>query len=179
MFSRLSGCQRCCRTFQTNLSSFSRLPFVWWYGSEKVKALVVTKETLSYSSSINKVHCAIRFFFNIFLRTRASLLYLRDNQQQEEETEDYEEETFCGGLVVEQWTEPPTLKCRHLFVFKFSSSSGKSEFVFPGYFFSGNNSGDNLPSASVQRCLLSALCKSTTAENLRKSSWKRPSRVEI
>ena len=109
-------------------------------------------------------------FLNIFLRTRASLLYLRDNQQQEEEPEDYEEETFCGGLVVEQWTEPPTLKCRHLFVFKFSSSSGKSEFSFPGYFFSGNNSGDNLPSASVPRCLLSALCKSTTAENLRKSS---------
>ena len=80
--------------------------------------------------------------------------------------------------MVEQWTEPPTLKCRHLFVFKFSSSSGKSEFSFPGYFFSGNNSGDNLPSASVPRCLLPALCKSTTAENLQnqvekaKAEWK-------
>ena len=108
-----------------------------------------------------------------------SCSFALSQRQQEEETEDYEEETFCGGLVVEQWTEPPTLKCRHLFVFKFSSSGGKSEFSFPGYFFSANNSGDNLPSASVPRCLLPALCKSTTAENLRKSSWQSPSRVEI
>ena len=177
MFSRLSGCQRCCRTFQTNLSSFSRLPFVWWYGSEKVKALVVTKEILSYSSSINKAHCAIRFFFKHI--SVHSCFFALSQRQQEKEPEDYEEETFCGGLVLNQWTEPPTLKCRHLFVFKFSSSSGKSQFSFPGYFFSGNNSGDNLPSASVPRCLLSALCKSTTAENLRKSSRKRPSTVEI
>ena len=63
-----------------------------------------------------------------------SCFFALSQRQQEEETEDYEEETFCGGLVVEQWTEPPTLKCRHLFVFKFSSSSGKSEFSFPGTF---------------------------------------------
>ena len=131
MFSRLSGCQRCCRTFQTNLSSFSycylsddmdqrKLKLVLWQKKHFPTVPQLTRCTVQYVSfEHNSVH---------------SCFFALSQRQQEEETEDYEEETFCGGLVVEQWTEPPTLKCRHLFVFKFSSSGGKSEFSFPGTF---------------------------------------------